>query len=56
MMNYRLKSLFLVALAFPMLLSAQVRVEQLLEKDGSLPAKTRLLSAMNSLMTASGSR
>lgn len=32
MMNYRLKSLFLVALAFPMLLSAQVRVEQLLEK------------------------
>jgi len=31
-MNYRLKSLFFFSLAFPMMLSAQVRVEQLLEK------------------------
>lgn len=31
-MNYRLKSLFLLSLAFPMMLGAQVRVEQLLEK------------------------
>ena len=31
-MNYRLKSLFFFSLAFPMMLGAQVRVEQLLEK------------------------
>lgn len=32
MMTYRLKSLFLFSMAFPMMLDAQVRVEQLLEK------------------------
>ena len=54
-MNYRLKSLFFFSLAFPMMLSAQVRVEQLLEKgwkftreDQATFSNEQLISTMTS--------